>query len=217
MTACLPRTRASPRATTPCSPSAAGNRDDARSRGRLRNFVTRDIGPYSLGPRDADVACYGDMGAVTWVNGGHLWLAARLRLFRPVPNVRCTIDLGTGDFRSPPRITGDYAGFTVAWLTTGLAIQHFDYDTAGGVTFTLTPKPALPDGRQGRQRPIDRWSGSERRRGLPARRPDADPHQRRPGELVRTAHRRPRAVLQLHRRRAATHSLGSPGRTSLSR
>ena len=53
------------------------------------------------------------------------------------------LDLGTGDFRSPPRITGDYSGFTVTWLTTGLAIQHFDFDTGDGGVYTLTPKPML--------------------------------------------------------------------------
>ena len=37
----------------------------------------------------------------------------------------------------------DYSGFTVTWLTTGLAIQHFDYDTGDGGVYTLTPKPML--------------------------------------------------------------------------
>jgi hypothetical protein len=111
----------------------------------FQNFVTRDIGSYSLGPGSAaDVACYGDLGAVTFVDGGHLWLATQMSADCPNP---CTqnlkLDLGTGDFRSPPRITGDYSGFTVTWLTTGLAIQHFDYDTGDGGVYTLTPKPML--------------------------------------------------------------------------
>jgi hypothetical protein len=111
-----------------------------------RNFVTGDSGPYPLGAGSmADVACYGDIGAVTFVNAGHLWLAARTSdtsdCSGPCPVV--TLDLGTGDFSSPPRITGDYAGFTVAWLTSGLAIQHFDYDAGSGDNFTLTPRPVL--------------------------------------------------------------------------
>ena len=111
-----------------------------------RNFVTRDINTYSLGVGTmADVACFGDIGAVTWVNGGHLWLNARTSdtsdCSNPCPSV--TLDLGTGDFSSPPRITIDYAGFSVVWLTTGLTVQHFDYDSGTGDNFTLTPKPAV--------------------------------------------------------------------------
>jgi hypothetical protein len=112
-----------------------------------RNFVTRDINSYSLGAGDmTDVACFGDIGAVTWVAGGHLWLDARTSdtsdcSSNPCPNVR--LDLGTGDFSSPPRITVDYAGFSVVWLTTGLTVQHFDYDSGTGDNFTLTPQPAV--------------------------------------------------------------------------
>ncbi|HEY7024131.1 MAG TPA: hypothetical protein VH371_04130 [Candidatus Limnocylindrales bacterium] len=111
-----------------------------------RNFVTGDVGNYSLGAGSmADVSCFGDIGAVTWVNAGHLWLAARTSdvsdCSGPCPTL--TLDLGTGDFTSPPRITGDYAGFSVAWLTSGLTVQHFDYDSGSGDNFTLTPKPSL--------------------------------------------------------------------------
>jgi hypothetical protein len=111
-----------------------------------RNFVTGDIDSYSLGAGTmADVACYGDIGAFTWVNAGHLWLAAQTSDTSDCsgPCTRVTLDLGTGDFSSPARVTGDYAGFSVAWLTSGLAIQHFDYDTTTGGGFTLTPGPVL--------------------------------------------------------------------------
>jgi hypothetical protein len=109
-----------------------------------RDLVTGDNGTYSLGPGDmSDVACYGDLAAVTWVHDGHAWLSARpFDCSDPCADV-VTIDLGTGDFSSPPQITGDYAGFSVAWLTTGLAIQQFDYGNSGGNAFTLTAHPVL--------------------------------------------------------------------------
>jgi hypothetical protein len=114
--------------------------------GYSQNFVTRDINTYSLGAGSmVDVACFGDIAAVTWVNAGHLWLAAQSSDTSDCSGT-CTqviLDLGPGNFSSPPRITGDYAGFTVTWLTTGLAIQHFDYDSGSTGGFTLTPKPVV--------------------------------------------------------------------------
>jgi hypothetical protein len=103
-----------------------------------RNFVTRDNGNIGVGVGDlADVACYGDVAAVTWVDNDHAWLST-FDCFDPCALIE-TLDLGTGDFSSPPRISGDYGGFTVAWLTTGLAIQHFEFGNEG----TLTPGPVL--------------------------------------------------------------------------
>jgi hypothetical protein len=83
------------------------------------------------------------VGAVTFVDGGHLWLATQTSDCLNPCAQNLKLDLGTGDFTSPPRITGDYSGFTVTWLTTGLAVQHFDYDTGDGGVYTLTPKPML--------------------------------------------------------------------------
>ena len=109
-----------------------------------RDVVTGENGRYSLGPGEmADVACYGEVAAVTWVHNGHLWLAAHERGCTNTCSPTVKMDLGTGYFDSPPRITADYSGFAVTWLTSGLAIQHFTYVLEGGGPFTLAPEPVL--------------------------------------------------------------------------
>ncbi len=109
-----------------------------------RDVVTGDNGRYSLGAGFmADIACYGEVAAVTWVDNDHAWMAVHeLGCTNPCsPSVK--IDLGTGNFDSPPRITKDYGGVSVAWLTSGLAIQHFEYDAQNDGSFTMTPGPVL--------------------------------------------------------------------------
>ena len=108
-----------------------------------RDVRTGTRGRFSLGAgRLADVACFGEVVAVTWVLNDHLWLAA-LDIFEGscpnpcVPHVK--MDLGTGNFDNPPRITSDGDGFVVAWVTDGIAVQHFSYDAGGSGGFTLTP------------------------------------------------------------------------------
>ena len=109
-----------------------------------RNVVSGERGRFSLGAGQmADVACFGEVVAVTWVQDDHAWLAVHEGSCASPCSPNVKLDLGTGDFDSPPRITGDYEGFTGTWITSGLAIQHFEYSAGGGGGFSITPDPAL--------------------------------------------------------------------------
>lgn len=107
-----------------------------------RDVVTGTGGRFSLGAGGlADVACFGEVVAVTWVLDDHLWLAVHEGpCANPcVPDVK--LDLGAGNFESPPRISSDGNGFVAAWVTDGIAVQHFAYNAGVGGTFNLTPGP----------------------------------------------------------------------------
>ena len=107
-----------------------------------RNLVTGDTGRYSLGlGQMVDVACYGELAAVTWVHDDHAWVAFHEGLCASPCTPHVKLDLGTGNFDSPPQITGDYEGFTATWITNGLAVQHFVYEAGGAGGFTITPSP----------------------------------------------------------------------------
>ena len=108
-----------------------------------RDVLTGTNGSFSLGAGSlADVACFGEVVAVTYVLDDHLWLAVHEgSCANPcVPEVK--LDLGTGNFDSPPRISSDGDGFVAAWVTDGIAVQHFAYDAdGGGGSFNITPSP----------------------------------------------------------------------------
>jgi hypothetical protein len=105
--------------------------------------VTGDKGKYILGPGvKPDVACYGELVAVTWWQDDHAWLAVHEGPCAS-PCSAGVIDLGFADFDSPPRITAHAEGFTATWITTGLAVQRFDYTGGGGGGFPIEPGPVL--------------------------------------------------------------------------
>jgi hypothetical protein len=107
-----------------------------------RNIDTSESGRYSLGlGQMVDVACLGEVVAVTYVHEEHVWLAAHEGSCASPCSPQVKMDLGPADLDSPPQITADYGGFTATWITTGLAIQHFEYDAGSGGEFTLTPSP----------------------------------------------------------------------------
>ncbi len=109
-----------------------------------RNLVTGDIGRYSLGlGQMVDVACFGELAAVTWVHDNHAWVAFHDGLCASPCSPDVKLDLGTGNFDSPPQITGDHNGFAATWISSGLAIQHFEYQATVGGNFTITPGPVL--------------------------------------------------------------------------
>jgi hypothetical protein len=109
-----------------------------------RNVVTGDKGKFSFGPGYlADIACYGEVVAVTWVQDDHAWLAVHEGPCSNPCSPAVKRDLGTGDFDNPPRITSDSDGFTATWITTGLAVQHFRYSAGGAGGFNIVAGPVL--------------------------------------------------------------------------
>jgi hypothetical protein len=109
-----------------------------------RNVVTGDKGKFSLGQGYlADIACFGEVVAVTWVQSDHLWLAVHEGPCANPCSPAVKLDLGTGDFDNPPRITSDSDGLTATWITTGLAVQHFGYSPGGAGGFTIVAGPVL--------------------------------------------------------------------------
>ena len=109
-----------------------------------RNVVTGTSGRFSLGAGSlADVACFGEVVAVTWVVDGHLWLAVHEGSCANPCTPEVKLDLGVGNFDSPPRISSDGNGFVAAWVTDGIAVQHFAYDAGVGGVFNITPGPVV--------------------------------------------------------------------------
>ncbi len=109
-----------------------------------RDVVTGENGRFSLGPGTmADIACFGEVVAVTWVHDDHVWLAVHERACTNPCSPTVKLDLGTGNLDSPPRITSDGDGFTATWITTGLAIQHFGYNAGGAGGFSIVAGPVL--------------------------------------------------------------------------
>ncbi len=107
-----------------------------------RNLVTGDKGRFSLGAgAQVDIACYGEVLAVTWVHEDHLWLAVHEGACANPCSPTVKLDLGPADFDSPPRISGDYGGFVVTWINDGLAVQHFEYEAGGAGGFNINPGP----------------------------------------------------------------------------
>jgi hypothetical protein len=108
-----------------------------------RNVVTGTSARFSLGAGSlADVACFGEVVAVTWVVDGHLWLAVHEGSCAKPCTPDFKLDLGSGNFDSPPRISSDGEGFVATWVTDGIAVQHFAYD-AGGDAFNIAPGPVV--------------------------------------------------------------------------
>lgn len=109
-----------------------------------RDVVTGESWRYSLGAgHTPDVACFGEVVAATWVDEDHAWLAIHEGPCASPCSPAFRMDLGASTFGSPPRITSDYEGFTVAWVSNGLAIQHFEFTGDGAGNISVAADPVL--------------------------------------------------------------------------
>jgi hypothetical protein len=109
-----------------------------------RDIVTGESWRYSLGAgHTPDVACFGEVVAATWVHEDHAWLAIHEGPCESPCSPAVKMDLGASTFGSPPRITSDYEGFTAAWVSNGLAIQHFEFTGDGAGNLNVTADPVL--------------------------------------------------------------------------
>lgn len=103
-------------------------------------------GRFSLGAgTHPDVACFGNVVAVTWWLDDHNFLAmSDGPCGNPcVPALK--YDLGPSDFDNPARIAADGNGFAVSWIrdpdqiTEALNVQHFQVYTSGGLNVLADP------------------------------------------------------------------------------
>ena len=97
---------------------------------------------FRVGPGAApDVACFGNVVAVTRWNAGHIYVNMYNGPCGPSSCVGIQRDLGPGDFDSPARVAATDNGFAVSWLTASLNVQHFEVTTSGGLH--VVPGPVV--------------------------------------------------------------------------
>ena len=151
-----------------------------------RNVSLGTTGKFSLGAgQHTDVACFGNVVAVTWWLHEHNFLAVS---DGPCANP-CTpafkYDLGSSDFDDPARIGADGTGFVVSWdrdphlVTESLGIQHYQIDTSGGLNVTADPVTSLLVSQQFYS-PVIAGDGSRVVVAYSRLRPDPHADQRRP-------------------------------------